>query len=166
MIGSPPSLADPYRDAQGVPTQVPASATVLRVLTNSYHSQADDPASTNVYANRALMTVTPFILNAPKETTLGDGAVTLSKARIHYDNQGFNALRTKANVTTERRDKDGVWIDVTHTYDTYGNRLTTTQPSSASPRATPRCSFMMPRHTPSLRALAWTRSMGRAPRLL
>jgi RHS repeat-associated protein len=121
------------RDAQGVPTGVPASATLLRVTTTSYHSQADDPGSTNVYAKRDLTTVTPFILNAPKEMTVGNGAATLSKTRIHYDDQGYNTLPIKGNVTTQRSDKDGVWIDVTHTYDAYGNRLTTTQPSSASP---------------------------------
>src|SRR5262249_12826638 len=33
-----PSLADPYRDAQGVPSQVPPGAQVLRVINNSYYN--------------------------------------------------------------------------------------------------------------------------------
>ena len=42
------------RDTQGVPTGVPASATVLRVINTSYYNQASTSSSSNVYAKRSL----------------------------------------------------------------------------------------------------------------
>lgn len=52
----------------------------------------------------------------------------LSTSRVHYDLHNFGNLPTAGNVTLERRDNSGVWIDVSHTYDIQGNRLTTTDP--------------------------------------
>ena len=114
-----------------LPVGVPASATLLRVTRNSYHSQAEEPDSPDVYAKRLPVSgapPSPFILNAVKETTAGNGTVVLSKTRLHYDEQGFNALPVRGNVTKERRDNGGVWIDVDHAYDSLGNRISTRDP--------------------------------------
>ncbi|HEX5832789.1 MAG TPA: hypothetical protein VFY34_02995, partial [Pyrinomonadaceae bacterium] len=73
------------RDAQGVPTAVPASATVLRTTNSSHYNQASSSTSTNVYAKRALATGTPLILNAPRQTTVGPSIV-----RFSYDGQAFD----------------------------------------------------------------------------
>ena len=124
-----PSLANPYRDAQGVPTEVPPGVQVLRVITNNYYNDATSQSSPNIYHRRVNgEPPTPLILNAVKETSAGDGAVTLSKTRVHYDEQGFNTPPINGNVTQERRDNGGVWIDVKHTYDLLGNRVSTTDP--------------------------------------
>ena len=80
------------RDAQGVPTGVPGSATVLRVTNSSHYNQAIGSTSTNVYAKRSLSTGTPLILNAPKETTLGPSIVQFS-----YDGQAYGVAPTVGN---------------------------------------------------------------------
>jgi YD repeat-containing protein len=111
------------RDAQGVPTGVPASATVLRVTNNSYYNQAVGSTSTNVYAKRALATVTPLILSAPKETTLGANIM-----RFSYDGQAYNVAPTVGNLTNKEVwvDLDSKWITTSNTYGLYGNLVSST----------------------------------------
>ena len=63
------------RDVNGVPTAVPAGATVLRVTNNSYYNAATSASSGNVYAKRSAATGTPLILNAIQQTTVGSSIV-------------------------------------------------------------------------------------------
>ncbi|MGH9905034.1 MAG: hypothetical protein ACRD8U_05540, partial [Pyrinomonadaceae bacterium] len=87
-----PSLVT--RDLNGVPTGVPASATVLRVTTSSYYNAATTSSSGNVYAKRSLTTATPVILNALQEMTLGPRITRLS-----YDGQLYGVAPTVGNLT-------------------------------------------------------------------
>ena len=116
-----PSLVS--RDAAGVPTAVPASATVLRTTDHSHYNQAATASSANVYAKRSLSTVTPLILNAPRETTLGPGIV-----RFSYDGQAFDVAPTVGNLTTKKvwDNVGSKWITTSSTYDVYGNVVSTT----------------------------------------
>ena len=116
-----PSLVS--RDAAGVPTAVPASATVLRTTDHSHYNQAATASSANVYAKRALSTVTHLILNAPRETTLGPGIV-----RFSYDGQAFDVAPTVGNLTTKKvwDNVGSKWITTSSTYDVYGNVVSTT----------------------------------------
>jgi YD repeat-containing protein len=111
------------RDAQGVPTGVPGSATLLRVTNISHYNQATGSTSANVYAKHSLATGTPLILNAPKETTLGASIVRLS-----YDGQAYGVAPTAGSVTTKQVwvDVEAKWITTSVTYDLYGNVATTT----------------------------------------
>ena len=111
------------RDSVGVPTGVPASATVLRTTNNSHYNQAATASSTNVYAKRSLSTATPLILSAPQQTTLGPGIVQFS-----YDGQSYGVAPTVGNLTSKRvwDDLDNKWITTSSTYDVYGNVLTAT----------------------------------------
>jgi hypothetical protein len=68
------------RSVEGVPTGVPAGATVLRTTDYSHYNQAATAGSANVYAKRSLSTATPLILSAPRLTTLG-----LSVVKFGYD---------------------------------------------------------------------------------
>ncbi len=72
------------RDSAGVPTGVPAGATVLRTTTNSYYNPATSSTSTNVYAKRTLPSGAPLILNAMQETITGE-----SQTRFSYDGQAY-----------------------------------------------------------------------------
>ncbi len=121
------------RDSDGVPTGVPASATVLRVVNNSYYHPALTSASANVYAKRLLASVTPLILNAPQESSLSSASTLLSKSQLSYDNQAYGNAPTLGNLTREARQliQESRWIEVTHAYDSYGNRTSTTAPSGA-----------------------------------
>ncbi len=115
------------RDAAGVPTGVPAGATVLRTTTNSYYNPATSASSTNVYAKRTLPNAMPLILNALQQTTTGPAQTQLS-----YDGQAYGVAPTKGNLTEERRwnNHTSQWVTVTHTYDpTNGNRISTTDPN-------------------------------------
>src|SRR6185369_2905289 len=111
------------RDLQGVPTGVPAGATVLRVTNNSYYNQASSVSSTNVYAKRSVTTGAPLILNAAQQITSGSGIVQLS-----YDTQAYGVAPTAGNVTTKNvwADLDNKWITTSNTYDLYGNLATAT----------------------------------------
>lgn len=111
------------RDAQGVPTGVPASATVLRTTNNSHYNQATGSTSANIYAKRPLATGAPLILNAPKETTVGPSIVQFS-----YDGQAYGVAPTVGNLTMKKTwvDFDSKWITTSNTYDLYGNVLTAT----------------------------------------
>src|SRR2546423_11256339 len=51
------------RDALGIPTAVPAGATVLRVVNSDYYNAAGSSSSSNVYSQRSF-SGTPLILNA------------------------------------------------------------------------------------------------------
>ncbi|MBZ5555630.1 MAG: hypothetical protein LAO21_23230 [Acidobacteriia bacterium] len=114
------------RDAQGVPTGVPAGATVLRVTNSSYYNQASGSSSANVYAKRSIGTATPLILNALKETTVG-----ASDTQLSYDGQSYGIAPTKGNLTKESRwdNINNRWSTTQHTYDNYGNRTSTTDPN-------------------------------------
>ena len=111
------------RDAVGVPTGVPASATVLKVVNYSHYNQAASSSSSNVYAKRSVTTGSPLILNAPKETTLGPSVVQFS-----YDGQGYGVAPTVGNLTTKKvwDDLDNKWITMSNTYGLYGNLATST----------------------------------------
>ena len=111
------------RDAVGVPTGVPASATVLRITNNSYYNQAVGSTSGNVYAKRTIPGGTPLILNAVKETTAGTSIMQLS-----YDGQAYGVAPTAGNLTTKNVwvDLDSKWITTSNTYGAYGNIATST----------------------------------------
>ena len=111
------------RDAQDVPTGVPASATVLRVTSNALYNQASGASSGNVYAKRSVSTGAPLILNATQQTTLGPSIIQLS-----YDGQAYGVAPTAGNVTTKKvwDDLDNKWITTSTTYDLNGNVATVT----------------------------------------
>jgi RHS repeat-associated protein len=106
------------RDSGGEPTGVPASATVLRVVNNTYHNGSTSPSSANVYAKRVLSTATPLILGALQQTTLGSSVTQLS-----YDGQAYAVAPTVGNVTSQSvwDDLDNKWITSSQTYGSYGN---------------------------------------------
>ena len=118
-----PSLVS--RDSAGVPTGVPASATVLRVMNNDFYNPSTVASSSNVYAKRVLSTATPLILSALQQSTIGPSIIQLS-----YDGQAYGVAPTIGNKTTQRAwsDVDNKWLTVSHTYDSYGNVFTTTDP--------------------------------------
>jgi RHS repeat-associated protein len=122
-----PSLVT--RDSFGVPNGVPSSATVLRDISTSYYnSPGSNPGSAMIYANRDLATVSPRILNALQESTIGS-----SDAQLSYDGQVYGTAPTLGHLTQESRKKSGsgssaVFVNTKHTYDTFGNLLTTTDP--------------------------------------
>ncbi len=111
------------RDAEGVPTGVPAGAILLRTTNHAYYNQADGSTSANVYAKRAVTTAVPLIVNALKETTVGPSIVQLS-----YDGQGYGIAPTAGNLTTKKVwvDLDSKWITTSNTYGPYGNIATST----------------------------------------
>jgi len=111
------------RSAEGVPTGLPAAATVLRTTNYSHYNQAATASSVNVYAKRLLSTATPLILSAPRQTTLGSSSVKFS-----YDGQAFDVAPTAGNLTSKSvfDDLDDKWITTSSTYDAYGNVLTST----------------------------------------
>jgi hypothetical protein len=90
------------RGSDGVPTGVPASATVLRTTNYSHYNQAAAASSTNVYAKRSLSSATPLILSAPQQMTLGPSIVQFS-----YDGQGYGVAPTVGNLTAKK-----VWDDL------------------------------------------------------
>ena len=110
------------RDSVGVPTGVPAGATVLKVVNYSQYNQAASSSSGNVYAKRSVSTGAPLILNAPQQTTLGPNTVQFS-----YDNQTYGIAPTVGNLTTKRvwDDLDAKWVTTGIGYDLYGNVITT-----------------------------------------
>jgi len=122
-----PSLVS--RDAQGVPTGVPAGATVLRVVNNSFYNPATSSTSGNVYAKRSLSTGAPLILNSPQQTIVGPRITQFS-----YDSLSYGTPPTVGNLTTvsqldDRGDSNpgnDAWISVGSTYGPYGNLATTT----------------------------------------
>jgi RHS repeat-associated protein len=111
------------RDANGVPTGVPGSATVLRTTTSSYYNAATTASSGNVYAKRALATGTPLILDAVQQTTTGPSITQLS-----YDGQPYGTAPAVGNLTTKKVwvDLDSKWITTSNTYGLYGNLATST----------------------------------------
>jgi YD repeat-containing protein len=115
------------RDAQGVPTSVPAGATVLRTTTNSYYNPATASTSANVYAKRTLPSGAPLILNAAQETTVGT-----SQTQFSYDNQAYGNPPTLGNLTKLSRwdSHNSKWLHTTFGYDSYGNRTTVTDPKN------------------------------------
>lgn len=116
-----PSLVS--RDSGGEPTGVPASATVLRVVNNSYYNDATYASSANVYAKRSLSTAAPLILGAAQQTTVGPAITQFS-----YDGQAYGVTPTVGNPTSQRfwDDLDSKWITSSQTYGAYGNVSTTT----------------------------------------
>lgn len=111
------------RDSAGVPTGIPAGATVLRTTTNTFHNAATSSTSGNVYAKRNLSTATPLILNALQQTTTGP-AIT----RLSYDGLSYGSAPTVGNVTSQSvwDDLDNKWITSSQTYGAYGNIATRT----------------------------------------
>jgi RHS repeat-associated protein len=106
------------RDTSGVPTGVPASATVLRTTSNTYYNPATSSSSANVYAKRALATGTPLILSALQQTTTGPATTQLS-----YDGQAYGTAPSIGNLTSQSvwDDLDNKWITSSQTYGAYGN---------------------------------------------
>jgi RHS repeat-associated protein len=114
------------RDAQGVPTGVPGSATVLRVTNNSYYNPATTSTSGNIYANRPLSNpASKLIVNAIKESTVG-----ASQTRFSYDGEAYGTAPSVGNLTNLSKwdNVTNSWISTSMTYDTYGNVATTTDP--------------------------------------
>jgi RHS repeat-associated protein len=107
----------------GVPNGVPAGATVLRTISNTYYNGASSADSANVYAKRSLSAATPLILNALQQTTLGPSITQLS-----YDNQAYGTAPTVGNLTSQSvwDDVDNKWITSSQTYGLYGNLATKT----------------------------------------
>jgi RHS repeat-associated protein len=116
-----PSLVS--RDSQGVPISVPASASVLRVINNTFYNDAASSTSANVYAKRSLTTGAPLILSAIQQTTLGPAITQFS-----YDGQAYGVAPTAGNLTVTKvwDDVDTKWITTSNTYGLYGNIATTT----------------------------------------
>ncbi|HKY29698.1 MAG TPA: PA14 domain-containing protein, partial [Pyrinomonadaceae bacterium] len=113
------------RDSGGIPVDVPAGATVLRVVSHSYYNPSTTSSSSNVYAKRALATATPLILNALQQTTVGPSITQLS-----YDNQAYGVAPTVGNLTTAKAwdNLNNKWITSSHSYGLYGNRVTSSDP--------------------------------------
>lgn len=111
------------RDVNGVPTGVPAGATVLRVLSRGYYNPATSASSANVYAKRSVATVTPLILNALQQATVGPLITQFS-----YDGLAYGSAPTIGNLTTKKvwDDLDNKWITTTHAYGAYGNLVSST----------------------------------------
>jgi len=111
------------RDSEGVPTGVPAGATIIRTINYIHYNQAATAASANVYAKRSISTGAPLVLNALQQTTLGASSLQLS-----YDGQAYGTAPTVGNLTSKRAwvDKDAKWITTSNTYDAYGNVATAT----------------------------------------
>ncbi|MEP7337531.1 MAG: hypothetical protein ABI977_07280, partial [Acidobacteriota bacterium] len=93
----------------------------------NHHNVLDATASTssNVYAKRALPGVTPLVLNALKETTVGT-----SQTRFSYDSQTYGTAPTLGNLTkiSQWNSVSSAWIDTSIGYDTYGNKTSSTDP--------------------------------------
>lgn len=115
-----PSLVS--RDAEGVPTGVPGSATVLRTTNTSYYNPAGSASAGNVYAVRALTSGVPSIINATEET-ISDPA----KARFSYDGQSYGSPPTAGNLTRKSvwNNIANDWINTDNTYGLYGNLAST-----------------------------------------
>ncbi|HBB89635.1 MAG TPA: hypothetical protein DC047_18670 [Blastocatellia bacterium] len=110
------------RDVFGVPTGVPAGATVLRVVNRNYYNAASTASSTNVYAKRSAGG-TPVILNALQQTTSGPAI-----SRFSYDGQAYGTAPTVGNPTSQSvwDDLNSKWITTSQTYGAYGNIATKT----------------------------------------
>ena len=113
----------------GLPTGVPASATVLRVVNNGYYNQSAAASSTNAYQKRSLGTSTT-LLGFLMETTVGDGTNVKSKSQISYDGLNYGTAPTKGNATQASawNDTNNQWINSGMIYDSYGNVITKTDP--------------------------------------
>ncbi|HEX3183934.1 MAG TPA: hypothetical protein VHQ94_04015, partial [Pyrinomonadaceae bacterium] len=111
------------RDSVGVPTGVPAGATLIRTINHTHYNQAATSSSGNVYAKRSVSTGAPLILNAPQNTTLG-----ASSTQFSYDGQAYGVAPTVGNLTAKSSwlDTDSRWITTSNTYDAYGNVATST----------------------------------------
>lgn len=112
--------------AGGVPTGVPASATVLRATSNDFYNGAGSSSSSNVYAKRSLSTGLPAVLSALQQTTTGP-AIT----RLSYDGAAYGTAPIKGNITSQSvwNDLANQWITSSQTYTTpYGNLDTKIDP--------------------------------------
>ncbi|HKC66041.1 MAG TPA: RHS repeat-associated core domain-containing protein, partial [Pyrinomonadaceae bacterium] len=118
-----PSLVT--RDSNGVPTDVPAGATLLRDTTTSYYNTAPDMNSPNYYANRSLTSGVVSLLGEHKEADLG-----ASKTQFSYDGQAYDTAPTKGNPTSVSKwdDVTNSWLTTSMSYDSYGNVISTTDP--------------------------------------
>jgi RHS repeat-associated protein len=109
------------RGADGMPTGVPASATVLRVVDNTYYNGAGTNDSGNVYAKRS--NATPLILGARQQTTIGPAV-----SQFSYDGYAYGTAPTAGNLTRQSAwdNVDNKWITSSQTYGDYGNLITKT----------------------------------------
>lgn len=115
-------------DFTNLPTGVPASAQVLRVITNSYYNDSTSASSLNVYAKRVIGSPpTPLILNAQKESIVG-----ASDTRLSYDNQQFGIAPIVGNLTKQSvwDNRANKWLDTVFGYDVYGNRTSARDPKN------------------------------------
>ncbi|RMG02314.1 MAG: hypothetical protein D6735_10395, partial [Acidobacteria bacterium] len=113
------------------PQGVPANATVLRVVNNSYYNQAASASDLNSYQQRPLGANSTAILGALKETSIGDGIVAQSITRYSYDNQPYGTAPTKGNLTqiSSWDDSNNQWINSNFLHDAYGNIISKTDPN-------------------------------------
>lgn len=122
-----PSLVT--RDINGIPTGVPAAASVLRTTNTSYHNSPASAGASEVYAKRSYATGTPSIINAVRETSTGT-----SRTQTSYDGQPYGYAPTAGNVTATGRFDDlgdanpanDRWVTSSKSYDAYGNQITST----------------------------------------
>jgi RHS repeat-associated protein len=115
--------AQVQRDSFGIPTAVPAGATLSRTTSYSYYNQATSSSSSSVYAKRSLTSGTPLILNALQQSTLGPSVTQLS-----YDGQSYGVAPTAGNLTSRSvwDNFNNNWITTSNTYGLYGNLATST----------------------------------------
>ena len=107
----------------GIPQGIPSNATLLREMNTSYYNAAAAPSSHNLYFTRATSGST-LVINAPQQTTVTGGSIT----KLSYDGQSYGAAPTRGNPTrVEQWDSAvGAWIETSATYDSYGNKETST----------------------------------------
>ena len=116
----------------GMPTDVPANATVLRVVNNAYYNQAPNSSSTYAYHQRSLESGSIVILGAIMQSTVGTINSVISTSQFSYDNLFYGAAPTKGNVTQIRNwdNTNGQWLTSTIGYDPiYGNITSKTDPN-------------------------------------
>jgi RHS repeat-associated protein len=118
-------------DSNGLPIDVPAAVAPNPLLVSSsvYYNGAPFSTSTNVYAKRDATTVTPLILNALQQTTVG-----ASQTQFCYENTLSCPTPTVGNLVKISRwlDQTSQWITNTYGYDAYGNRTSSTDPNGST----------------------------------
>ena len=123
------------RDGAGRPTGIPSGASLKRVTVHTYHVGTPAASDTTTADNDAYhLATSPRLLRARATTEIREGGGTKrSRREFTYDN-----ARTTGNLTEEKIGKSNASgvvsgtltasnsFTLSHTYDSHGNRLTTT----------------------------------------
>ena len=123
------------RDGAGRPTGIPTGATPKRVSVHTYHVATPKASDRTTADNDAYhKAASPRLLRARASTEIREGGGTKrSRREFSYDN-----ARTTGNLTAEKIGKSNASgvvsgrltasnsFTLSHTYDSHGNRLTTT----------------------------------------